>query len=143
MKPDVDQVLGTSAAQLTGTLAPLLPGAYAMGSAALLGIMMMLSAQEYDRAADIRAAENADMRALFRECAASIDDAALKSKLLHASQTRDNSLKISMLNAENYELRRVLIALQTHCEDKGLRDIERRIWSVLKASAERRLLKLG
>ena len=143
MKPDVDQILGISAGQLTGALAPLLPGTYEMGSASLLGIMMLLSAQEYDRAADIRVAENTDMRSLFRQCVSVIDDATLKSKLLHASQTRDNSLKISMLNSENVELRRVLIALQSHCEDKGLRDIERLIWDVLKASAERRLLKLA
>jgi hypothetical protein len=143
MKPEVDQILGLSAGQLAGSLAPLLPGTFEMGSASLLGIMMMLSAQEYDRAADIRVAENTDMRTLFKECAPLIDDAVLKTKLQRASQTRDNSLKISMLNSENVELRRVLIALQAHCEDKGLRDVEKQIWVVLKASAERRLLKLA
>ncbi len=143
MKPEVDQILGLSAGQLMGTLAPLLPSVYETGAASLLGIMMTLSAQEYERAADVRAADNADMRALFRECAHQIDDAALKTKLGHAAATHDASLKISALDAENWELRRVLIALQVHCEDKGLRDVERRIWKVLKASAERRLLKLA
>lgn len=143
MKPEVDQILGLSAAHLMGTLAPQLPSIYDAGAASLLGIMMTLSAQEYERAADVRASENADMRVLFRDCAPQIEDAALKAKLLLAAGTRDLSLKISALDAENWELRRVLIALQTYCEDKGLGDAERRVWKVLKASAERRLLKLA
>ena len=143
MKPDVDQILGLSAGQLMGALAPHLSNIYEIGSATTLGIILMLSAQEYERAAEIRAAENADMRELFRECAERIEDSALKTKLLKAADTRDASFRISALNAQNAELRRVLIALQVYCEDKRLSELERRIWTVLKASAERRLLKLA
>lgn len=143
MKPDVDQILGLSAGQVMGGLVPMLPPGYAQATASLLGVMMMLSAQEYDRAADIRASENGDLRALFRDAASSIGDAELRSMLEKASATSDRSLRIAALNAENTELRRVLIRLQTYAEDHGLRDLERRIWDVLKASAERRLLKLA
>jgi len=143
MKPEVDQILGLSASQLMGQVAPLLPNSFAIGSASLLGIMMTFAAQEYERGAEIRVIENADMRALFRDAASEVDDAELKAMLAKAAATEDRSLKISMLNAENTELRRVLIRLQTHAEDKGLRDIERRIWDVLKASADRRLLRLA
>jgi hypothetical protein len=143
MKPEVDQILGISAGQLMSQVAPLLPNTFAIGSASLLGIMMTFAAQEYERGAEIRVAENADMRALFRDATPQIDDAELKAMLSKAAATEDRSLKISMLNAENTELRWVLIRLQAHAEDKGLRDIERRIWDVLKASAERRLLRLA
>jgi hypothetical protein len=143
MKPEVDQILGISAGQLMSQVAPLLPNTFAIGGASLLGIMMTFAAQEYERGAEIRVAENADMRALFRDATPQIDDAELKAVLSKAAATEDRSLKISMLNAENTELRWVLIRLQTHAEDKGLRDIERRIWDVLKASAERRLLRMG
>jgi hypothetical protein len=143
MKPEVDQILGLSAGQLMGVLAPQLPAGFAQGSASLLGIMMMLMAQEYDRAAEIRVRENDDMRALFREAAAKIADADLKEMVTRAAETRDASLKISSLNAENTELRRVLIRLQAHAEEKGLGDIERRVWDVLKASADRRLIRLA
>ena len=143
MKPEVDQILGLSAGQLMGVLAPQLPAGFAQGSASLLGIMMMLMAQEYDRAAEIRARENDDMRALFREAAAKIADTDLKTMVTRAGETRDASLKISALNAENTELRRVLIRLQAHAEEKGLADIERRIWDVLKALADRRLIRLA
>ena len=143
MKPEVDQILGLSAQQLMGVLGPQLPVGYAQGSASILGVMMMLSAQEYDRAADIRASENADMRTLFREAAGKVSDADLKSSLLSAAGSRDASLKISMLNAANAELRHLLIRLQAHAEEKGEQALQRRIWGVLKASADRRLLRLA
>lgn len=143
MKPEVDQILGLSAGQLMGVLGPQLPAGFAQGSASLLGIMMMLMAQEYDRAAEIRVRENDDMRALFRETTAKIADADLKAMVARAGETRDASLKISALNAENTELRRVLIRLQAHAEEKGLAHIERRIWDVLKAMADRRLIRLA
>lgn len=143
MKPEVDQILSLSAAQLMGSLVPQLPAGYAQGSASVLGVMLMLSAQEYDRAAAIRVAENADMRALFRAAAADISDGELRSALLGAADSHDAALTISALDAANAELRRVLIRLQIHAEERGLKAIEARIWAVLKASAERRLVRLG
>jgi len=143
MKPEVDQILGISSGTLMGSLVPLLPNTFAIGSASLLGIMMTFAAQEYERGADIRAAENADMRTLFREDVSQVTDEKLKAEVSMAAATEDRSLKISALNAENTELRRVLIRLQAYAEEHGDRTLQRRIWDVLKASADRRLLRLG
>jgi len=143
MKPDVDQILRFSAGQLMGGIAPMLSASYSQATVSLLGFMMLLSAREYDRAADIRVAENADLRALFGELAALVSDADLKAKLEAAAGTHDESLKISALNEANYVLRRLLIALQIQIEnnpDKHARIAERRIWDVLKASAGRRFI---
>lgn len=142
MKPEVDQILNTSAMQLIGTLAPQLPQGYAQGSVSLLGFMMMLSAQEYDRAADIRAAENADFRALFAEIADSVNDTALRARLKVAANAKDASLKISSLDTANHELRRLLIEAQSHIEARGSREAEKKIWNVLRAAADRRVLKM-
>ena len=143
MNPEVDQILNLSAQQLMGTLAPLLPTGYAQGAAALTSFMLILSAEEYDRAAEIRFADNADMRALFEELAPRVGDAALRRKLETAAASRDVSLKISALDEANYELRRLLISLQIHVETlQDSRDAEKRIWDVLKVSAERRVLKM-
>jgi hypothetical protein len=145
MKPDVDQILGLSAQQLMTQIAPLLPASYSQSTVGLLGIMLGFCAQEFDRAAEIRVAENRDLRELFSELAPLISDAALKAKLRMAALSADPSLKISDLNAANYELRRLLIALQSHVENiegEMARAGERRIWDVLRASAERRFLKL-
>jgi hypothetical protein len=143
MKPEVDQILGLSAQQLMGQVVPLLPNSFAMGSVSVLGMMMTFAAQEYERGADIRVRENADMRALFREAAGTVSDADLKAQLLSAAETRDPSLAISALNLANADLRRLLIRLQAHAEEKGERALQRRIWDVLKASAGRRLLRLA
>jgi hypothetical protein len=143
MRPEVDQILSFSAAQLMGSLAPLLPSGYAQGAAALTSFMLILSAQEYDRAAEIRAADNADMRALFAALAPRIGDATLKQKLESAAASREISLKVSALDEANYELRRLLIAVQEHVEIQGdSHNGERRIWAILKASADRRVLKM-
>jgi hypothetical protein len=145
MKPEVDQILGLSAGQLLAGIAPLLPAGYEQGTASLIAFMMMLSAQEYDRAADIRAVENTELRALFGELVPLIVDEHLKSELAQAAASNDASLNVSALNAANYALRRLLIALQTHVEQlpgAKARAAERRIWDVLRASAERRLVRL-
>lgn len=145
MKPDVDQILGLSAGQLLATVAPLLPAGYAQGTTSLIAFMLMLSAQEYDRAAEIRATENAELRALFAELASLAGDADLRSALADAAITKDKSLNISALNASNQALRRLLIALQAQIEDMrgpDARQAERRIWEVLRAGAARRLVRL-
>jgi hypothetical protein len=145
MKPEADQVLTTSALQLLMNLAPLLPSGYPQGTASLIAMLSIMAAQEYERGADIRAAENNDMRRLFSKLAALASDEALKTRLLAAAATQDSSLAISALDAANYELRRLLIALQAHVEQQSgenARAAERRIWVVLKAAADRRLVRV-
>ena len=143
MTPDVDQILKTSAAQLMTNIMPLLPPGYAQGHASLLSFMMIMSAQEYGRAAEVRAAENADMRSLFAALASDIADRDLREKLVAAAEVRDPSLAIAALNASNAELRRLLIALHVHVETHGPKAAERRIWEVLQRAAARRVVTLG
>ena len=146
MKPEVDQILGVTAGRIMDELMPLLPNQYAQGTAAIASMMLMLSAQEYDRAADIRAAENAGMRALFAELAPLVRDAALKARLEVAARSTDESLKISALDQNNYGLRDLLIALHEHVEGvdgEAARTAETRIWQALKKFADARRLSLG
>lgn len=142
MKPEANDILEKSAAQLMGQLAPQLAASYAHGSAALLALLMKFAAREYERGADIRAAENTDMRVLFAELAPSVRDVPLKARLKVAADKRDPSLTISALNAANNDLRRLLIELQVHIEGIGARAAEKRIWGSLKAMAVRRAVSL-
>lgn len=142
MKPEADQILGLCAFQLLGTLSPLLPDSYAQGTASLIAFMMMLSAQEYGRAADIRVKENADMRALFAKAAPKLRDAELKSNLEEAARGNEASLEISVLDVENYKLRRLLIALHEHVDGANDVSASKEIWSLLKRMADRRHLKV-
>jgi hypothetical protein len=142
MKPDAQDILNKSADQLMGQLAPALNAQYSQGTAAIMSLLMKFAGREYERGADIRAAENNDMRALFAELAPRISDAALHKRLEDATATRDTSFAISALNASNHDLRRTLIALQIWIEDNGAHEDQRRVWSVLKASADRRAVSL-
>jgi hypothetical protein len=144
MKPEVDQILNLSAGQLLAATVPLLPNSYSQGSTSLLAFMMMFSAQEYERGADIRARDNADMRVLFEELAPHVSDAPLKTELDRAARTMEISLLISELDRSNAELRKLLIRVQIYFEerkDDAARDASDRIWGVLRESAERRVLK--
>src|SRR4029079_7867604 len=102
-----------------------------------------ISAGQYDRAAEIRVSDNAEMRALFAALAPSLCDAELKADVEAVAKSADPSLRISALNEANATLRKVLIRLQTHVEETGDRAAQKRVWDVLKASAERRMLAPG
>ncbi len=102
--------------------------------------LMLMAAQEYDRAADIRVAENADMRALFGELAPQMSGWACAAIWRRLPATHDASLRVSALNASNETLRRLLIRLHAQMDETGADT--RRIWDVLKAMAARRTLTL-
>ena len=145
MRPEVDQILMITAGQVATELMPNLSAQYMQGMAQLAALMAVLSAQEYDRAADVRASENREMRALFAELGPLVSDAALKAKLEEAAVKEDASLRVSALNDANYALRELLIALHEHVENANgdsARAAERRIWTLLKAFADRRRLYL-
>lgn len=142
MNPEVGTILGLSAQKIAMGIGDQ-GAAFAAGTAGLLGMMLSLAAQEYDRGTEIRVAENADLRALFGALAPGVDDAVLKAKLEAAAASQDASLRISALNESNYALRRLLTEAQVHAEAHGAKDAERRIWAVLKTLAARRLVTLG
>jgi hypothetical protein len=142
MKPDAQDILNKSADQLMGQLAPALGAAYSQGTAAIMALLMKFAGKEYERGADVRAAENNDMRALFADIAPRVGDAPLRKRLENAAATRDSSLAISSLNTANDELRRTLIALQVRVEESGTHEDRQRIWTVLRAMADRRVVSL-
>ncbi|HEY4942057.1 MAG TPA: hypothetical protein VII56_11580 [Rhizomicrobium sp.] len=142
MNPEVGTILNLSLQKIASGVGDE-GAAFAQGTVGLIGMMLNMSAKEYDRAADIRFAENNDIRALFSELAPGMEDAGLKAKLDDAAKSKDASLRISTLNENNYALRRLLTDVQICAENNGARDAQQRIWAVLKAMAARRLVTLG
>jgi hypothetical protein len=140
MKPEASDILNISAEQLmTGTM-PHLSASYLQGTTALHALLLKFAAHEYERGAEIRVAENADIRAVFAELGTLVSDTALRAKLDTAPA--DRSLAISVLDEINAELRRLLIALHVHLEEIGARDGEKRIWRLFRTMAERRAVSL-
>jgi hypothetical protein len=142
MKPEVGSILGLTVQKLAMGITEE-GAAFAQGTVGLLSMVLSLSAKEYERGADIRSTENREIRALFAALAPGVTDSALRKELLEASLASDPSLRISDLNESNYALRRLLTRLQIYAEDHGARDAQKRIWAVLKALAQRRLVQLG
>lgn len=143
MKPDVPVVMRGLFGTMLMEIAPNLTAEYSAGSIGIMSMMIFMTAEEYDRAAEIRAAENAEMRALFAEAAGLVADAALKAKLSEAAKGRDASLRVSALDKDNSALAGLLIELQAHMEESTApwsAGLEARIWNYLVAAADRRKL---
>ena len=142
MNPEVGTIIDLSVMKIAGGVNEH-GAAFAQGTIGLLATVLAMAAKEYDRGADIRVAENADLRALFGAIAGKVRDGGLKAKLEAAAISADANLRISTLNESNYVLRRLLTEAMIYAELHGLRDAETRIWAVLKAAASRRLVQLG
>ena len=143
MKPDVDLVLQGFFGTLLMDVAPHLNAEYSMGNVGIMGMMMFMTAEEHDRAAEIRVAENTEMRALFAAAAQPVEDAALKAKLADAAASGDVSLRIKALDLANAALTGLLVALQTYVEASKAPwagPLEARIWDYLVDATERRKL---
>ena len=119
-----------AAGKLLMEIAPNIAPGYGQGSASTVAIVMILAAQEYGRAADVRAWENARLREILARGGV-------------AGRRRASGLAIAALNAENAALTRALIALQEKAEGPGGdKALEREIAAFLKESAARRRLHL-
>ena len=142
MKPEVGTILGLSMQKLAMGITQE-GAAFAQGTVGLLSMVLTLSAKEYERGADIRVTEKREIRALSAELAPAVEDSKLRAELTQAAEESDPSLRISDLNCANYMLRRLLSRLLIDVEEHGALPAQKRIWAVLKALAERRLVQLG
>jgi hypothetical protein len=141
MKPSPELVLNQAFAKIAMEMGPALPPGYGQGSATTTAVLLLMTAQEFDRAADIRAKENRVMRALFTDAAKGIGG-ELGTKLNAVVGVRDEDLTVSGLDRANGELKRLLIELQTHAEQAGDRVLELRILRFLSEAAAARLVHL-
>ena len=142
MKPDVSDILNITAEQSMAAIVAAAAPHYVQGATAVHGLLLRFAAREYERGADIRARENADIRTLFAELGAGVRDESLRMQLAQAASSRDEPLTISSLDASNATLRKLLIALHVHVEEQGLRAADKRIWQLLKTIAARRAMPL-
>jgi hypothetical protein len=136
MRPAVAPVAAFLATRLGQEIAPKLEG-FSAGNAAMMGAMLQMMSEEWDRAASRLVEENAAVRALIRRAAAVFDDPSLAD----AAAGEDRDLRISRLDADNDRLRRVLTDVHARVEESAAADaraLEAAIWDELRASVERR-----
>jgi hypothetical protein len=141
MKPSPDLVLNQAFAKLAMEIGPALPAGYSQGSVTTTAVLLLMTGQEFNRAADVRSKENAAMRALFAEQASSIGG-PLGQQMSAAAEGKDADLTVATLDASNAALKTVLIALQTHAEDAKLTPLQKRIATMLQSFATGRQIFL-
>ena len=141
MKPSPELVLNQAFAKIAMEMGPALPPGYGQGSATTTAVLLLMTAQEFDRAADIRARENRVMRALFSDAVKSVGG-ALGAKLSAVVGVRDEDLTVAGLDRVNGELKRLLIELQAHAEIAGDRSLELRILRFLSEASTARQVHL-
>lgn len=143
MKPEVNKVMTALSGTILTKIMPNLNSEYAQRDAGLLSLIMTAASEEYDRAAEVRVAENRDMRTVFAAAAHEVQDRELSDRLEAAAKTTDANLRISALNKSNNELRQLLIDLQVYVEGQDAdwaSAIDRQIWDALRASTKRRAI---
>ena len=142
MKPDVDAILAQTVQSMLQDFAPRAGVPYLASQIGMSAFVMSMAAQDLDRAASRRVAENRAIRDLFRRANGLGLDAPLAARLAALAAGDDGDLRISALEAGNMALRAALIDLQAAVETRpgpaaALNDA---IWAELSASTERRRL---
>ena len=143
MKPDVPEVLQTLAGHLALAVAPTVQPAYAQASLGMTAAVLGMAAEQWDGAAARLVEENAALRRLFADARSAVESHALAARLEAAATGTDPGLEVSVLTTGNHALRRLLIELHAHVEERGddaARRIDEAIWSELVRSTERRQL---
>jgi hypothetical protein len=145
MTPQITAVLFDFAGRLGQTIAPDLKTPYRAGEASLMAAVLMMAAEDVDRAADRLAAENAAVRVLLDQ-GSKLAPATLASRWADLAGTLDADLKISTLQGANNTLRGALVELHAWVEDQGgpgAKALEAAVWRELAASTERRRSSLA
>jgi hypothetical protein len=142
VKPYLTDVLAAAARDLAGFV-PTLEPAYLRGRVGAVANALAVISEDLDRAVPRRVEENRAFRALFRDAAPQVADAALAARLTALAAEDAQDLRLSALDADNDRLRAVLIELHAHVEareDPAAKALDAAIWRELKASTDRRRL---
>lgn len=112
---------------------------YAAGDAKSVALLLVLLAQDADRAADRLVSENAAMRGIFSDATAAAP--SLAARMADAVRSTEADMRISTLQASHDRLTELLIELHGLVEEADV-EINHRIWAYLGAAAEARALFL-
>jgi hypothetical protein len=146
MKPGLEMMLPGLAGTLALRVMPELPPeSYAVGDTRLTAALLLMIAQQAEKAADILVNENVAIRRLFAQAALAPLDAAFSAQLKAAAGTTDTNLRITVLEEGNAALTSLLITLHAKIEahsEPWAKDINQTIWQLLVKGAADRMLEL-
>lgn len=134
MNLTIDNALHGVRELLHERIAPEIGDPFAAQMARLSCLLLKISANWVDDAAELRVQENAAIRAILGEAAA-IAVGPLAARLTEAARSADPGLKVTVLDGENQRLRCLLVETQTWLEtrpDAAARALDQRIWRHLE-----------
>lgn len=141
MKPDADHLLRMLAGRLLTHVMPAISAEYVQSNIALVSLLMMAAAEDFDRAAARLIEENRQMQRIFADATAMVSDLDLKRRLEKAAGMVDEDFRVSALESANQPMRSLLIDLHAHIESlegEDAKKIDDAIWIELAESAKRR-----
>ncbi len=106
----------------------------------LAGLLLKISANAVDDAAEVRVEENRAIRSILGE-AADLVRPGLAERLVRTAGSIDPGLKVSVLDEENHRLRCLLVEAQAALEDiqsTAAQELDRRIWRLLESVEQTR-----
>lgn len=141
MRPDPGRVLQGVAVNLLTNVMQEIRTPFGLQTVGIAGSLAMMTAEEFDRAADRLVTENRAVRAILSDGLPLVDgDAAAAVSAAIATPAAPN-FRVSSLLAENDALRAGLVALHAgvdHAATPEARAMDERIWAELIESTRRR-----
>ena len=134
MNLTIDNALHGIEQLLRERIAPEIGDPFAAQMARLSCMLLRISANMVDGAAELRFQENAAIRSLLCE-AAGLMEGEIAAELEDAARSCDPGLKLSVLDAENHRLRGLLVEAQAILEtssDPALRSLDQCVWRLLE-----------
>lgn len=141
MRPDPGRVLQGVAVNLLTNVMQEIRTPFGLQTVGIAGSLAMMTAEEFDRAADRLVTENRAVRAILSDGLPLVDgDAAAAVSAAIATPAAPN-FRVSSLLAENDALRAGLVALHAGVDNAATpeaRAMDERIWAELIESTRRR-----
>jgi hypothetical protein len=141
MRPSCDIILQTVANSLMNEHMPAATTEKAQADFGLSALLIGVVSEELDRAAARRIEENDEVRRLFSESLAVVEEEGLREQLRRSAEGGERDYRVSALDEANGDLLGLLIELHSHVEGlegEGARRAEAAIWQVLENWTKRR-----
>ena len=146
MKPDVPRVLNGIAMTLAMDIGREVQTPFGQQVISHAAGLLMMAAQEFDRAAARLVEENAAILAILARAQSSMEEPGLQDRITRElGEVPGQDLRVSALQAENDRLRALLIDVHTAVEavpGAEAEALDRMIWDELRESTRRRHLAL-
>ncbi len=136
MIPDAESALRDIALKVMFGIAPDTTSTYAAANAGMIAMLLQCLAQEYDRGADARLQDIAELNDLLAEAGVFLD-AELAAKVEVFRNSQPASLRVSDITSLHAEGLTLLTAIHAKAEDAAASEFDAKAWQFLERMADR------